>query len=383
MSKKLAILVLLLLISLVSVPCRSATPAETIQIDGFKVVLSEPDIEFPDSITFDIEAEGEADISEIVLHYQVDRLSVVPVTSLAFPHFETGTKVKTSWKWDMRKTGALPPGTELRYWWSIEDAEGNHAETDVASFSFDDHHHSWQSLISNNISLFWYQGGNSFGEELLTAAEESLDRIAEDTGAQLEEQTRLYVYAGSSDLRDALVYPQDWTGGVAYTEYGTIAIGISNEILDWGKGAIAHELAHLVVHQAIYSGYGTQLPTWLDEGLAMHAQGKLASDMQHVLDIAIEQNLLFSVKSLSGSFPVQTEAAYLAYAQSYSLIHFLLEEEQGGRARMMELLNAFKQGSGYVEALQQVYGLGVDQLDELWRQEVRSPSDYVYLSFVE
>ena len=170
---------------------------------------------------------------------------------------------------------------------------------------------------------------------------------------------------------------------MAYTEYGTIAIGISNEILDWGKGAIAHELAHLVVHQAIYSGYGTQLPTWLDEGLAMHAQGKLASDMQHVLDMAIEQNLLFSVKSLSGSFPVQTEAAYLAYAQSYSLIQFLLEEEQGGRARMMELLNAFKQGSGYVEALQQVYGLGVDQLDELWRQEVRSPSDYVYLSFVE
>ena len=37
---------------------------------------------------------------------------------------------------------------------------------------------------------------------------------------------------------------------------------------------------------------------------------------------------------------------------------------------MHDLLQAFKQGSGYVEALDEVYGLDVEQLNDLWREYV-------------
>ena len=378
MKKKATIAILILLISLVSISCQGDS-GKILHLDGFRITLSEPRTEFPDSIDFGIEVEGEEDISRIALHYQLDRLSAIATTSIAFPDFKKGEKVKANWTWDMRKTGGLPPGAELRYWWSIEDAEGNSVETEAANLSFDDQRYPWKSLTTDNISLFWYKGSDAFAQDLLTATEEALNRLARDTGAQPEMNTRIYVYASSEDLRAAMIFPQEWTGGVAYTEFGTTAVGIPPGRLEWGKRALAHELAHLVVHQFIFSGYGIPLPTWLDEGLAMYAEGNLTAEMRRVLEDAVENGRLISVRSLSSSFPADPQAAYLAYTQSYSLIEFLLQEKNGGQEKMLDLLNHFKSGSGYVEALDQVYGLDIDQLDSLWRDYIESSYAYVAL----
>jgi hypothetical protein len=55
----------------------------------------------------------------------------------------------------------------------------------------------------------------------------------------------------------------------------------------------------------------------------------------------------------------------LSYAQSYELVRYLVNEY--GREKMFELLNTFRQGSGYDEALLTVYGFDMDGLDTLWR----------------
>jgi len=372
--------VFLLVISLVAASCQGTPEQEAISLNGFSITLYEPEVSFPDSIDFRIDAESEADIATIELHYEVDRLSPIPITSIAFPSFDTGTSVEAGWKWDMRKTGGLPPGTNVTYWWSIEDVQGNSAETAAADLTIGDKRFSWESVETDRVSLFWYHGSAGFAGELMEAAGESLDRLAADIGTVLEERASLYIYASAQSLREAMVYPQEWTGGVAYTEYSTIAIGISPTNLDWGKRAIAHELAHLVVHQFTYSGYGAQLPTWLDEGLAMYAEGGLTAEMEQVLESAVEQQQLYSLRSLSGTFPAQTQAAYLAYAQSYSVVKFMLDDMEGGKTDVIDLLNSFKQGNGYEDALDRVYGLDIDELDELWRQHVTSPPEYVSLS---
>jgi len=158
---------------------------------------------------------------------------------------------------------------------------------------------------------------------------------------------------------------------VAYTEYHTIAIGISPGDLAWGKRAMVHELAHLAVQQATFSGYGVSLPTWLEEGIAMYTEGELTSQFQTILNSAIAGNNLFTVKSLCSPFPADPDSAYIAYAQSYSIVEYLITE-RGGQAGMLDLLNAFKQGSGYVEALDQVYGFDIIQLNTLWRDYVNA-----------
>ena len=350
--------------------CTTTTePPQEMEIDGFRILLSDPEVHFPDFISFAITAESDSDISRLSLQYQVDKLSAIPVTSVAFPDFEEGYRVEATWKWEMRRTGGLPPGTTVSYWWLINDVDGGTAQTPVQTLSFDDLRFSWKTKESDDIRLLWYEGRDSFAEDLLTAAGQAIERLRTDVGATLTMPAEIYVYASYDDLREAMVFPQEWTGGAAYPDYNTIAIGIPLSGLEWGKRAISHEIAHLVVHQAIFSGYGVELPTWLSEGLAMYSEGTLSPDFNVRLQDAIDQDRVFSVRSLSSSFPADEESARLAYAQSYSLVSFLLEEH-GGKEKMIQLLDAFKNGSGYVEALDTVYALDVDQLNDEWRAYV-------------
>ena len=152
---------------------------------------------------------------------------------------------------------------------------------------------------------------------------------------------------------------------------GIVALGVSTAQLGWGEGAMAHEMAHLVVHQVTMNGYGISLPNWLDEGLAMYAEGELSSDMAAALSSAVKRDRLDSVQSLSSSFPADTAGATLAYAESYSLVEFLLDNK-GGKENMLELLGAIRAGSGYQDALQEVYGLSISQLDYQWKQYLKA-----------
>jgi hypothetical protein len=375
MRGKSAILTLLLLVSIIFVPCaRNDTPTEkeTIELDGFSLTMSAPRVDFPNSIEFNIEAESDAEITDITLQYRMDKVGLLPVTSVVFPAFVTGEKTSAEWKWDMTQTGGLPPGADLSYWWSIEDASGHKTDTPVRTLSFDDGRHEWKETQSASFNLYWYKGDSYFAQQLVSAGEEALSRLEDDIGANPEGTIEVYVYGSTKALQGSLIYPQEWYGGVAFPQYGIVALGVSTAQLSSGETTISHEMAHLVVRQATMNGYGIELPTWLNEGLATYAEGEQSfqsSGLASALSSAVKGRRLDSVQSLASSFPADTAAAVLAYAESYSIVDFLLDHK-GGRENMLDLLGAIRAGSGYEEALQAVYGLSIDQLDSQWRQHL-------------
>lgn len=346
---------------------------ETIEAGGFTVILGTPRVDFPESMELRVQAESDAEITGISLQYRMDRMSIFPVTSVVFPGFTPGQKATAAWKWDMQQTGGLPPGADLTYWWSIEDSSGRRADTPERTLSFDDGRHDWRSMESSSFTLHWYRGDDGFARQLADSGEEALELLADDIGARPERAIEVYIYGSTGELQGSLIYPDEWTGGVAFTEYSIVALGISSAELEWGLGAMAHEMAHLVVHQVTMNGYGVSLPTWLDEGLAMYAEGPLAPGFASVLSSAVSQDRLDSVQSLSSSFPAGTQAAYLAYAESYSLVDYLLERH-GGQERMLEYLSAIRGGSGHEEALGAVYGLTTAALDAQWKSYLAAGS---------
>jgi hypothetical protein len=345
------------------------TPTVSHAQGGISLLDSSAQIYFPSALAFNIKAQSQNDIVKLRLHYQVDRMNYAPITNEAWPAFTPSTKVQTQWVWDMRKA-SLPAGATVTYWWTIEDTTGDSLTTPSQKIRFDDLRFNWMKVTSGQISLFWYKGNQSFIDQLTAACQQALDRLAQDTGVHLKQPVSIYIYATPEDLRGAMVFPQEWTGGVAFTEYGIIAIGIPINELDWGKGALAHELGHMVTHQITFSPYGAILPTWLDEGLAMYAEGKPDPYLQSVLQKAITQHNLISVRSLSSPFSAIPEEAYISYAESQSLVPFLIQNY--GRDKMLQLLNLFKEGSTYDDALIQVYGFDQDGLDALWQKYITS-----------
>jgi len=338
---------------------------------GLAILDSSAQAEFPYMLNFGLSAESDANITDIRLHYWVDRIGFAQVTSEVYIEFVPANTVRIDWSLEMVKIGGLPPGSNVEYWWTVEDAKGDKVETAPVQVKFDDTRYSWQSLTEGKVAIYWYQGDESFARELMSTAQQALVQLAEDTGAELEKPVKLYIYANAQDLQGAMIYPQEWTGGVTFTRHGIIAIGVAPGNVDWGKRAIAHELTHLVINQVTLNPY-IDLPTWLDEGLAMHTEGPLEPVFSDSLGMAIAENRLISVRSLASPFSAYAEESVLSYAESYSLVDFLITKYGGGK--MLELLNTFRQGSSYDGALEEVYGFNMDGLDALWRAYVIAPA---------
>src|SRR4030043_2083512 len=123
------------------------------------------EVEFPTSLTFNLTAESNTDITRVVLNYKIDKITTVTVISEVEPDFDRGRKVNTSWIWGMRAS-SLPPGAKVQYRWRIEDAAGHELKTDWDTVRFDDERYSWKSLTEDEITLYWYKGDQSFAKEI-------------------------------------------------------------------------------------------------------------------------------------------------------------------------------------------------------------------------
>ena len=347
-------------------------PAHAAAADDIKLTASTYKVDFPGALTFNVKAEGSSPITRIRLRYSEEKRTYAPAYAEAWPEFKSGKAVSASWTWDMRTT-LTPPGAKITYWWVIEDSAGNRLTTPKETLSFNDDRYKWQKLSSNVVTLYWYKGGEDFARDLLKAAVNAVEQLGQDTGAPLQDPVNIYIYANSSDLRGSMVDTEEWTGGVKYTDFNVISIGVSTSNLEWGKKAIAHELGHEVTHQLLTSPYSAFLPVWLDEGMAMHAEGKQTRGARNALIKAIEDNSIATLKSLTGPFPADPEETAYAYAQSQSVVEYLLDKY--GNSKMHEMLIYFNDGHTIDESLQKVYGLDTAGLDEAWKKYMLSQKE--------
>jgi len=359
-----------IILGLLVVLMPSLVAAET----GIAVIASDVDVDFPSQAVFTAEAESNVDIVDARLYYQVDRMNYAEVVSEGWADFAPAKRIEANWVWDMANA-SLPPGADVTYWWMVEDDDGNRIETAPKIMHFDDDRFTWRSLTGGageggSMTLYWYNGSDSFAQELMDTCEEGLASLTQDIGTYPEKPIKIYVYQSTNDLRGAMVFSQEWTGGVAFIDFGIIAISISPSQLEWGKRALVHELTHLVVHQATFSPYG-QLPLWLDEGLATYSEGELDPDLRSSLNRAISEGTLIPVRTLCSPFSAYVDKARLSYAESYSLVKYLLDNH--GQDKMLDLLIILKQGSTYDEALTAVYGFDVEGLDAGWRATLTNP----------
>jgi len=356
MTRKLCIILLLLLICII--------PAGVFaEVDNIKLLGSSTKADFPNLLTFNIRAESASPITRIRLRYQVDKKIYAPTVAEAWPEFQPAKNVNAAWNWDMRK-GTLPPGARVTYWWVIEDNLGNKLVTPKQSTTFDDTRYKWQRISDQNINIYWYKGSGSFAGDLLKAAVNAKERLERDTGATLDKPVYIYIYANYSDLQGSIVSPDEWTGGVAYRGFTIISIGISPNNLNWGQKAVAHELGHLLTQQVTTSPYGEIRPYWLDEGLAMHAEGEQSEADKKELQRSIEDGRIATLLSLSSPFPASSEDAFLAYAQSQCVIEYLINTY--GKDKINRLLVMLNDGYSIDEALSQAYGFNLRGLDDAW-----------------
>lgn len=353
---------LILLIALALSAVMPGRPALAQGVAAIQVTENEATSEFPARITFTLTAESAAtEIVGVQLLYGATRQERLIVVDL---DVTPGRRVTVRHDLDT-EVYYYPPGTEITYRWVIRDANGAEATTPPAEVIHHDARFLWSERTARNVTVYWYRGGEAFGEALLGAATRALDRLEETVGAGLQQPVRIYIYANGADMRSALqANSEEWIGGQAHPELGVIIGAIAPTNTDEIGRLIPHELSHQVLSQLTDNPYGG-VPLWFDEGLAMYVQEKRDLDFDARLEEAALQGRLIPLEALAASFPADPDQALLSYAQSRSVVEYLIDTYGADTLRKLAL--AFAEAQPVDQALRQVLGRGVDELDAEWR----------------
>ena len=356
------------------VPASTSVPIPTVvpKQPDFEISLSRASVQLPDSIVFRLEGEGDRPVEYVDVEFGTD-----PIFSCASSEYQSartktgGTKeVSVTKEWEMRRTGSIPPGATVWWRWRVVDDLGQEFLSPKKEVIYNDDRFDWHMHSSDNITFNWYAGGSDFGRRLAESVSDGLANLR--LGRDLTAPAQAFVYESSEDLRGAVLFPQSWTGGLAFISHNILLIAVEPQEYETYIPGLIHELAHLLVNDLTFNCFG-DLPTWLEEGLATYAEGDLTDYQRTALEEAISNDGLISLRSLNSSFPVDHSGAYLSYAQSWSLVNYLIEEY--GWPKMRQLLDVFSDGATYEQAVERVYRMGLDELQAAWFQSlgVRSP----------
>ncbi|MDX1613048.1 MAG: peptidase MA family metallohydrolase [Candidatus Promineifilaceae bacterium] len=340
-----------------------ATPLEA--QEGIEIDRERSTLEFPTTITFELVARSSSEIETISLFYGVDARRCQSGGSRQDLQFEPATEVDVEWSWDLRRSGSLPPGTTIWWRWRVTDADGNVQETQRKEQIVTDDRVAWRSAQQSGITVHWYVGDNDFGQQVLDNTITAMQHVGERLGLDPPEQATLWIYPDSAAVRDALAVSADWAGAVAFPTYDTMYVSLAPGQTVWEMEVVPHEMAHLIVGEATFNCRGGRLPVWLNEGLAVYAEGSLDPDELEDVLAALENDNLVALQSLADGFSAYGRDAGLAYTQSGAVTMYLVETY--GLEELATLLAQVRQGQHIDQALDAVYGFDTVELDNTWR----------------
>ena len=371
MSRRRAI-ILPLLICLLASPATAVLSPLGAASPTVSVAVSTATAHFPDNITFHLEAS--AATGEIaganLLYHAVN----TPVVKRVRVPVERGQRIRLDYALDT-KTDFLSPGLDIEYRWAFTLADGTQYRTDPATLFYMDDQQQWKKKTSGQITLWWYSGDDNFGKDAVDTATRAVDTLKKTFNVTSDRPIRILVYASARDLRVALPpNSAEWIGGGASTELGIIhaAIGPGGSSASEIRRIIPHEISHMIVYQASLNPYNHP-PLWLDEGLAVHNQETPDVRFRPLVKDATDNGKLIPLRALNSPFPLSPEQALLSYAESESVVNFIITAY--GSKYIGALVSAFKDELSYDQVVQNVLKESIEDLDKEWKASLNYSGD--------
>jgi hypothetical protein len=220
------------------------------------------------------------------------------------------------------------------------------------------------------IRVHWYGGGEVFGQALLDTAHAGLKSVSRLIPSRLDQPVEFYVYASPSDLRGTLVPgSQDWIAGHADPSLGIVMVAIepSSAQETTMQQRIPHELMHVLLYRSLGDGYA-HLPAWLREGTAGLAEMISNTAYDSAISSAVLRSDWIPMSTLCGSFPDDTDRAFLAYAESRSFAGYIYETY--GSSGLFKLASVYANGAGCEDGPEIVFGIPLANLEQDWQASV-------------
>lgn len=355
---------LILVLGLLLAPSAAAS-------DGITVVESNASHSFAQQVTFTLRATSDAEITQVYLFF---RATGDERTEYKKWTVEPAREINISHVHDLRLS-PLPPFATITYWWRIEDAAGRILTTDEEpqQLEYTDNRFHWEHLTAGGITVHWIEGHGdlAFGQTALDIARVSLEEINAELRASMPESIDIYIYDAQHNLDAAMVLAgREWVSGQAHPELGVVVFATLFEegYTSRMRRYIPHEITHLLVYQKITPASYRYVPEWLDEGLATANEQLPNPDYAVLLEEARTQGQLLPLEDLCVPFPPAPQTAFLAYAQSGSIVQFI--RGRYGAAGIRALLAAYADGASCTGGVQEALGISLGDLETAWRDSL-------------
>jgi hypothetical protein len=330
------------------------------------VVENEVKLNFPDSLIFKLHIDSDVEIEKATLFYWSEGRSCQSGIAHKDMDFDPATDLELEWEWEFHRDSTIPPGVVIGWQWEITDILGHVTITDPKELDMQDQRHEWQEISEGGVTVQWYVGEKSFGEDVHRIALNSLEHVTNILGIEVEDDIRIIVYPSSDEVREAVKFTADWVGGVAFSNHKTMIIAGLPGQDEWLDVVITHEMTHLLMDMQTFNCLGNWLPRWFKEGMAEYAEGELMEPDLDLIREAYQEGNLPSLRLLVSSFSQDPAEAHLHYLVSNSVVDYLIQEY--GSEKMGKLLNQIGAGLMIDPALEKIYGFDTYGLDSAWRK---------------
>ena len=255
--------------------------------------------------------------------------------------------------------------------------DGAITTTEPTTYYYFDDRFTWRSINTEEFTIFWYQNEPELGEKILGIAYEGLAKIDYFIDIPNPQGLKIYVYSDPADLQETLVYAGDIVSqiaGHAKPSNDTILISLTSREDDLVelRRQVPHEMLHILLYQKLGSSY-TDLPPWLNEGLATFAELSPNPDYQTLLSEAHDKSNIIPIEDLCEPFPIDETNFQLAYAEASIFTEFLYNKY--GREVMESFIQTSARDRNCEIAVQSTFDKSLHELEEEWRSTDFSDND--------
>ena len=227
---------------------------------------------------------------------------------------------------------------------------------------------NYQARLSQHFQVR-YEGGRSeaVGQEVLDILEGAYREVGYWLGHYPPTAIQVTLYS-RQDFQAVSKSPH-WSGGTYSNFDGRIRVAIQGA--KPGDPEMRQYLYHEYTHAVVYGLTHGNIPTWLNEGLAVKAEGTVGGQTDgYVAGVraAARQGQLIPLARLNGSFLglSSTRAVALAYAESYAATEFLVDRY--GTAAVGQLLRRLGDGQPFRAAAAETLGAPIEQVETAWHE---------------
>ena len=346
----------------IAVSAGSSVLPELIPTEHIRVLSISQEIDFPHEVVLTLEAEAIADIAEVTLYY---RLGTQKVSMYGYPRFQRARRVSA----DLRiKTGGasyLPVGTDIEYYYVIEDVRGNIFQTEKYRVEYKDPAFAWQRFQGPGLTVLWHDRPEDLVVQVASDANRGLAEIKRLLGLEQTVPMKAVILNSRDEARRSFPHISDTTTRIS--PYGGFAFGDLDVfvLLGLDRDGIVHEMTHLLIDEALDSPLAI-VPVWLNEGLAMYYESESSRRRTTLLEAARDNDLLSL--SAMGSVPGKPRDIAAFYAQSWGLVKHMMDVH--GPERMAALLAAINAGKRVEEAAVGAYAITLEGLHTEWKSQL-------------